>query len=177
MQPHEPPSKTRRMTTRKQWGRADLPTPLRHAIDMAVAKNARAPVVLNVTDIVGYTDWLLVLSGRSERHVSGISDGIRSGLRDEGLSPRGVDGLDDHRWDLLDYDDFIVHVFYHPIRLHYDLESMLSDAARVDLSLPADVMSTDGLDGLPAAGGLPAYRGDLDFGGYEDEFDDPSYGS
>jgi ribosome silencing factor RsfS/YbeB/iojap len=160
------------MPSPKQWSQEDLPASLRKAIELAVDKNGRAPVVLNVTDIVGYTDWLLIVSGRSERHVAGISSGIAGGLRDGGYRPRGRDGESDHRWDLLDYDDFIIHVFYHPVRLHYDLESMLSDAARAKLGLPPDVMSTDGLDSMAADTVLPAYRGDLDFGGYEDEFTD-----
>lgn len=150
----------------------DLPAKLRKALDVAVDKQGRAPVILQVTEITGYTDFVLILSGRSERHVSALSDAISDALRDEGTKPRATDGFGDHTWDALDYDDFIVHVFYHPVRMHYDLESMWSDAPRVELDLPDDVMDTSDLDRMEVGGALPEYRGDFMFGGYEDEFDD-----
>jgi len=149
----------------------DLPAPLRRAVNTAVDKNGRAPAVLNVTDITGYTDWVLIVSGRSDRHVSAIADGIVRELRDHGSRARGTDGFADHTWDLLDYDDFMIHVFYHPTRVHYDLESMWSDAVRVPLGLPEEVMSTRELETLEP-GMLPEFRGDVVFGGYEDEFED-----
>lgn len=150
----------------------DLPLPLRHAVEVAVEKNGRAPAVLNVTDITGYTDWVLIVSGRSDRHVAAIAEGITQELRDRGTKPLGTDGFGEHAWDLLDYDDFIVHVFYHPVRMHFDLESMWSDAARVSLDLPAEVMDTSDLDVLTTPDKLPEFRGDRIFGGFEDEFED-----
>lgn len=151
--------------------REALPADLLAALDAAVDKMARAPVILNVTELTGYTDWVLLLSGRSDRHVAAIADGIVAHLRDRGVRPVGTDGLGEHHWDLLDYDDFMIHVFYHPVRMHYDLESMWSDAQRAALDLPDDVMSTTELDALEAPLDLPAYRGDFVFGGYEDEFE------
>lgn len=160
------------MNRQRTFDREDLPAALQLALDLAVAKNARAPVILRVTDVAGYTDWVMLVSGRSDRHVKGIADAIVAGLRDAGTRPLGTDGLDRHEWDLLDYDDFIVHVFYHPLRVHFDLESMWSDAPRVQLDLDAEIMDTTDLDGLEAPSQLPEYRGDLVFGGYADEFDD-----
>jgi ribosome silencing factor RsfS/YbeB/iojap len=157
----------------RSFTREDLPEGLQRALDVAVDKNARAPVILHVTEITGYTDWVLLVSGRSDRHVSAIADAIKGALRDESVRPRGTDGFDDHSWDLLDYDDFIVHVFYHPVRMHYDLESMWSDAPRVELELPAEVMDTTDLDALETPSMLPEYRGDFMFGGFADEFENP----
>lgn len=156
----------------QQLTRESLPPDLQTALDAAVEKKARAPVILQVTEITGYTDWVLIVSGRSDRHVAAIADGIAQALAERGTKPRGTEGLGEHSWDLLDYDDFMVHVFYHPVRMHYDLESMWSDAPRVTLDLPPDVMDTSDLDSLEAPGDLPAYRGDMVFGGYEDEFGD-----
>lgn len=129
-------------------------------------------MVLHVTEITGYTDWVLILSGRSDKHVAAITEGIANALRDSGLKPRGSDGFADHSWDLLDYDDFMIHTFYHPVRLHYDLESMWADAKRVDLELPNDVMDTSDLDALESTDAMPEFRGDIVFGGFEDEFED-----
>ncbi|HEY8375391.1 MAG TPA: ribosome silencing factor, partial [Nannocystis sp.] len=122
--------------------RADLPPALQRALDLAVDAKAAAPVVLQLTEIAGYTDWALIVSGRSDRHVGGITEAIMAGLKDMGVVPTGTDGLEEHLWDLLDYEDFLVHVFYHPVRKHYDLESMWRDAPRVELGLPAEVMDT-----------------------------------
>ncbi len=136
----------------------------------ALDKQARAPVILRVTEIAGYTDWVLIVSGRAERQVAAIADAIVDALRERGVKPRGVEGVREHLWDLLDYDDFMVHVFYHPVRGHYDLESMWSDAPRVELGLGPEVMDTADLDRLELPDELPAYRGGAAFGGFDDEF-------
>ncbi len=122
-----------------------LPTDLRKAIDVAVEKGARAPVVLCINDIAGFTDFVLIVSGRSKRHVGAIASEIDSALRHAGRPAHGTDGFTTHAWDVLDYDDFMVHVFDHPTRLHYDLEGMWNEAPWVELGLPADVMDTSDL--------------------------------
>lgn len=156
------------------WSLQDLPTELRTALDAALDKKAMAPVVLRVTELAGYTDWVMILSARSERQVAAIAEAIARALKDQGRRPRGTDGFEGHQWDLLDYDDFIVHVFHHPVRTHFDLESMWRDAPRVALGLPAEVMDTSGLDDVfaPTPAALPQYHGDLRFGGFDDEFED-----
>ncbi len=151
------------------FSRAGLPSALSRALEAALDKNARAPVVLRVSEVAGYTDWVLILSGRSDRHVEGITDGIVATLRQHGLTPRGADGLENHCWDLLDYDDFIIHVFHHPVRTYYDLESMWIDAPKVDLALSPAIMDTKDLEAVPTPPSLPDYRGG--FGGYEHEFE------
>ncbi|MEM7151197.1 MAG: ribosome silencing factor [Myxococcota bacterium] len=155
-----------------QWSQNDLPAELRVALDAALDKKALAPAILRVTDVTGYTDWVMILSARSERQVGAIADAIVRTLKGEGRRPLGTDGFDGHQWDLLDYDDFIVHVFKHPVRTHYDLESMWSDAPRVELELPDDVMDTSGLDDTFALPADSEFRGDARFGGFADEFED-----
>ena len=167
-----PDRKLQEPSSIKTYAIADLPPALQRAVEVAVEKSARAPVVMNVTDITGYTDWVLLLSGRSDRHVAAIAEGIQRELRNDGRKALGSDGFSEHAWDLLDYDDFIVHVFYHPIRMHFDLESMWSDAQRVELGLPPEVMDTSDLDALPTPDAMPEFRGDRVFGGFEDEFVD-----
>jgi len=155
------------------WSPHDLPAELRTAIDAALEKKALAPAVLRVTELAGYTDWVLILSARSERQVAAVADSITRALKQQGRRPRGTDGFDGHQWDLLDYDDFIIHVFLHPVRTHFDLESMWSDAPRVELHLPPEVMDTSGIEHVfaPPAPERPEYHGDVRFGGFEDEFE------
>ncbi|MDC0718899.1 ribosome silencing factor [Nannocystis bainbridge] len=157
--------------TKPALSRAALPPAIQRALDLAVDAKAAAPVVLQLTDVAGYTDWALVVSGRSDRHVGGITEAIMAGLKDQQRSPIGTDGLEEHLWDLLDYDDFLVHVFYHPVRKHYDLESMWRDAPRVELGLPEDVMDTSALEGLTPPTDMPPFRGGS-FGAFPGELED-----
>lgn len=164
------------MSSKRTWTRSELPTALERALGAAIERGARAPVILRLTEIAGYTDWVLLVSARSERQVRGVVDGVIEAIAtsSEAATSRliGTDGLDHYLWALLDYDDFLIHVFYHPVRKHYDLESMWSDAPRVELGLPADVMDLSDLEGLAAPDPMPRYRGDLSFGGFDDEFVD-----
>jgi ribosome-associated protein len=150
--------------------KAELPAPLQRALEIAIDAKAVGPVILHLTEVAGYTDYALIVSGRSDRHVGGITDALLAGLKAQGLSPIGSDGLDQHLWDLLDYDDFLIHIFYHPVRKHYDLESMWNDAPRVELDLPADVMDTSGLEGLTPPDPMPNFRGGS-FGAFAGELD------
>ncbi|MEZ4382331.1 MAG: ribosome silencing factor [Nannocystaceae bacterium] len=150
--------------------REALPAALSAALDAALDLKALAPKILHVTEIAGYTDYVLILSGRSDRHVRGITEAIVDALRKVGRRPLGTDGLDQHLWDLLDFDDFIVHIFYHPVREYYDLESMWSDAPRVELDLPAEVMDVSGLSHLAPPDVMPGQRG-VEFAAFEGELD------
>jgi ribosome-associated protein len=172
----DPPRYSRAVSSKRTWTRSELPTALERALGAAIERGARAPVILRLTEIAGYTDWVLLVSARSERQVRGVVDGVIESIAtsSEAATSRliGTDGLDHYLWALLDYDDFLIHVFYHPVRKHYDLESMWSDAPRVELGLPADVMDLSDLEGLAAPDPMPRYRGDLSFGGFDDEFVD-----
>jgi ribosome silencing factor RsfS/YbeB/iojap len=148
--------------------KAELPALLQRALEIAIDAKAVGPVILHLTEVAGYTDHALIVSGRSDRHVGGITEALLAGLKAEGRSPIGTDGLAEHLWDLLDYDDFLIHVFYHPVRKHYDLESMWNDAPRVELDLPADVMDTSGLEGLTPPDPMPNFRGGS-FGAFDGE--------
>ncbi|MGB1274743.1 MAG: ribosome silencing factor [Nannocystaceae bacterium] len=153
----------------------DLPEQVQKALEFAVDRKAVGPVIMQVSELAGYTDWVVIVSATSQRHAQGISDAIVRGLRGIGCRPLGTDGLAEHTWALLDYDDFIVHVFYHPVRDYYDLESMWSDAPRVELGLPDAVMDTSGLGGLFSPEPTSAPTNDDQFAGYDDEFDDDDF--
>jgi ribosome silencing factor RsfS/YbeB/iojap len=163
------------VSSKRTWTRSELPTALERALGAAIERGAKAPVILRLTEIAGYTDWVLLVSARSERQVRGVVDGVIEGLAGSDARLIGTDGLDLYLWALLDYDDFLIHVFYHPVRKHYDLESMWSDAPRVELGLPADIMDVSDLEGLAAPEPMPRYRGDLSFGGFDDEFVDEEF--
>ncbi len=117
------------------------------ALALALDKKALEPVLLDVRELCSYCNFQLVLSGRSERQVDAITDGIRMGLRDvtPSVRPLGSEGGRTSQWSLIDYGDVIIHVFNHAVREHYDLEGLWSDAPRVEIDVPADarVAATD----------------------------------
>ena len=106
------------------------------ALALALDKKALEPVLLDVRDLCSFCNYQLVVSGRSDRQVDAIADGITSGLKADGLRPLGAEGARSGQWSLLDYGDFVVHVFLHSAREHYDLEGLWSDAPRVPIDVP-----------------------------------------
>jgi ribosome-associated protein len=108
------------------------------AVAAALEKKALEPVLLDVHELASYTDFILIVSGRSDRQVMSISDGIREAMARAEVRPLGTEGQKGGQWTLLDFGDVIVHVFYHPLRDFYDLESFWVDAPRVPLQIPDD---------------------------------------
>jgi ribosome-associated protein len=114
------------------------------ALRAALEKKALEPVLLDVRDLASYTDYILVVSGRSDRQVMAIGDGIIEALGREHVKPIGTEGLRGGQWTLLDFGDVIVHVFYHPVRDLYDLESFWVDAPRVPIEVPPEARISPG---------------------------------
>ncbi len=108
------------------------------ALRAALDKKALEPVMLQVSELCSYTDYILVLSARSDRQVGAVADAVSSTLKQAGHMPLGSEGADSGQWALLDFGDVIVHVFHHPTREFYDLESLWVDAVRVDIDVPDD---------------------------------------
>jgi ribosome-associated protein len=109
------------------------------AVEAALDKKGLAPTLLDLSNEGSYADYILVVSGRSDRHVQSVADGVKKTIRDElGRMPIGIEGNGDGQWSLIDYGEIVVHVFFHPIREHYDLEGLWSEAPRVELDVPAD---------------------------------------
>ena len=104
-------------------------------------KKALNIIILDVEDLVGYTSYFVVASGRGERHVQSLADHLRRHLRTEqGMRPYGVEGTESGRWALLDFADVVVHIFREDERDFYDLEGLWRDAAKLDRSGPAEAI-------------------------------------
>lgn len=89
-------------------------------------------VILSVGDALGITEAFVITSGGNARQVRTIADEVELQLkRVEGRAPIRIEGLDDARWVLMDYGDFLVHVFVDEAREYYDLEHLWADAPRV----------------------------------------------
>ena len=108
------------------------------ALTLALDKKALEPVLLDVRELCSFCNYQLIVSGRSDRQVDAIADAIEGGLKAEGIRPISTEGARTGQWALLDYGDFVVHVFLHAAREHYDLEGLWNDAPRVPIEVPPD---------------------------------------
>ena len=98
----------------------------------ADAKSGDATAILAMGELLGLTDAFVISSGRNARQVRTIVDEVeRQVSQSSGRKPLRVEGLDDARWVLMDYGDFLVHVFLDEARQFYDLEHLWMDAPRV----------------------------------------------
>ena len=125
-----------------------LPTDTLESISAAARaaadKKAFHIVGFGVSELTSYTDFLLICSGASDRQVAAIADEVCRQLRDAGIRPLHVEGEGRSEWVLLDYGDFVVHVFTEERRAYYGLDSLWGDATRLEAE-------TLGIDGKPPA--------------------------
>lgn len=113
------------------------------ALEAAFSKNARQPVLLDVSTLSSYTDYILIVSAQSTKQVEAISQAIRTELKDHDSSPYGFEGERGAQWILLDYGDLVIHVFFHPLREYYDIEGLWSEAPRVELEVPPELRAVN----------------------------------
>lgn len=106
------------------------------ALNAANDKKALDPIVLDLREIASFTDYFVITSGTNVRQVQAIADEVVEQLKKQGTRAARMEGYNTGEWVLVDYGDFIVHVFDSKSRQFYDLERLWRDAARVPL--PAD---------------------------------------
>ena len=95
----------------------------------AADRKAIDVVQMDLRGIIGYTDYFVICTGRTDRQTKAIHDAIHAGMKAEhGLLPRRVEGLPYARWILMDYLDVIVHVFTPEMRDYYRLEQLWGEA-------------------------------------------------
>jgi ribosome-associated protein len=95
-------------------------------------KGGTRPVIMRVGDLLGLTDLFVVTSAPNVRLVRAVVDEVEARVGAEaGVKPKRVEGLDDARWVLMDYGDWVVHVFLDEARQFYDLERLWADVPRI----------------------------------------------
>jgi ribosome-associated protein len=101
---------------------------------LADSKKAADVVLLDMRELVSYTDFLVICTANSERQAAAVQEAVELGLkRNEGLLPGRVEGAGAAGWLLLDYLDSVLHVFTPEARERYRLEELWSDAPRLEL--------------------------------------------
>lgn len=116
--------------TRKHPSR--LPRQIASAVSAAEDKKALDLVVLDLRKAAGFTDYFVICSGANTRQIRAVADGVIEALEAGGVKPSHLEGYDRSEWVLIDYFDFIVHIFTPEMRLFYGLERLWGNAERVE---------------------------------------------
>ena len=109
---------------------ADFPAEVTRAAELAVELKAHDVVVLDLRGISSATDYFVIAGGRSDVQVKAIADHVVNELKKDSIRPEHVEGMKGGRWVLVDYVDFVLHVFHPEARQFYQLENLWGDAAR-----------------------------------------------
>jgi ribosome-associated protein len=116
--------------TLPQTDAKDFPPEVMRAAELALERKAQDVVVLDLRGISSATDFFVIAEGGSDVQVKAIADHTVEELKKDEVRPQHVEGLRGGRWVLIDYVDFIVHVFHPQARQFYQLEALWGDAPR-----------------------------------------------
>jgi ribosome-associated protein len=105
-----------------------LPVPLQAAVEAIDDLKANHIVILDLRGLTDATDYFVIASGTSDAHVRGIADSVMEKMGRRGMRTHHVEGLNTGRWVLLDYVDFVIHLFHPETRSFYQLERLWGDA-------------------------------------------------
>ena len=120
--------------TEKKHKTTRLPAQIDLAIGAAEDKKAVDLIVLDLRKAAGFTDFFVIASGTNPRQVRAIADAVMESLAADGAKPAHVEGYDRSEWILIDYFDFIVHVFAPETRVFYGLERLWGNAERIEVA-------------------------------------------
>ena len=123
---------------------SELDGRVRRALHAAAEKKALEPTVLDLRGISTFTDFFLIFTGANRRQVQAISDEIVEQLKRNGTPAARVEGYQNAEWILIDYGDFVVHIFEDKARRFYDLERLWREAGRLNLT-PDDLAQLSSL--------------------------------
>src|SRR4051794_31874282 len=112
-----------------------LPKDIGAAVAAAEDKKANDITVLDLRKAAGFADYFLICSGTNARQIRAIADAIMEALASGGSKPAHVEGYDGSEWVLLDYFDFIVHIFAPEQRVFYGLERLWGNAEQVEIPI------------------------------------------
>jgi ribosome-associated protein len=119
--------------TEKRHRPEHLPRQVGAAVRAADDKQAKDLIVLDLRKAAGFTDYFVIGSGTNPRQIRAIADAVMESLAALGVKPAHVEGYDRSEWVLLDYFDFVVHIFAPETRLFYGLERLWGSAEPVEI--------------------------------------------
>jgi ribosome-associated protein len=101
------------------------------AAESAYKKKAEHITILNLKNIAAFTNYFLICEGNSEPQIKAIIEAIEEALRSKNVVPHHVEGRNELQWVLMDYDDFIIHIFLPKTRSYYELEKIWGDTDKL----------------------------------------------
>jgi ribosome-associated protein len=104
------------------------------AVRAAEEKQARNIRVLDLREVTSFADYFVIASGANSRQIQAIADEIHQRLKKLGEMPNSMEGYDNADWILMDYGDYLIHIFSEKARLYYDLERLWRDAKTVEFA-------------------------------------------
>lgn len=115
----------------RKFTKRNLPAEVRLAVKAAQAKKGEEICVLDLRDVSSFTDFFVIMYGNSSRQNIALYEGVEEELKRTGVRPLSVEGKENAEWILMDYGDFLVHVFTRSSRDYYSLDKLWGDAPRV----------------------------------------------
>jgi ribosome-associated protein len=106
----------------------DVAAAVQRAAALCVDRKANDVLLLNLKPLTDMTDYFVIASGTSDTHVRGLAEHVAAELKKDGIAVYHIEGLAQGRWVLLDYVDFVVHIFHPTLRAFYQLERLWGDA-------------------------------------------------
>jgi ribosome-associated protein len=119
--------------TKKTTDTSKIPESVKISVEASRMKKAEDIVVLDLTGISSFTDFFIIMHGNSSRQNVAIFDGIEEDLKERSVRPLSVEGRENAEWILMDYGEFIVHIFSPKAREYYSLEKLWGDGVKIPL--------------------------------------------
>lgn len=119
--------------TKKTAKAREIPEGVKISVEASRMKKAEDIVVLDLTGISSFTDFFIIMHGNSSRQNVAIYEGIEEGLRGLSIRPLSVEGKENAEWILMDYGEFIIHIFSSRAREYYLLEKLWGDGVKLSL--------------------------------------------
>jgi ribosome-associated protein len=107
---------------------SNFPKSIKRAIEAILDKNGENLLVLDLRDITSFTDYFLIVNGNSQRQNMAILENVEKKLKEIKINPIGIEGEKGAEWILIDYGDFVIHIFTPRAREYYSLEKLWGDA-------------------------------------------------
>ncbi len=115
--------------------------------EAAIGKKGFNLVILEIGRVNPFTDFFLIVSGRSDRHVQAIADAVYESIKKRREAVLGVEGYEEGKWILIDGGDVVIHIFQEAIRSYYDLEGLWIDAPKIPVAEDEEESKVEG--GIP----------------------------
>lgn len=115
----------------KKMTKQSLPQSVRIAVKSSQAKKGEDIVVLRLSEISSFTDFFIIINGNSGRHNIAIYENIEQELKKLKIKPLSIEGKENAEWILMDYGNFVVHIFSKKAREYYSLEKLWGDAPKI----------------------------------------------